>query len=981
MPSYNAPRDHRLSAMLGRLAQARHTVVAPLTITAWHTKEPVPYAERQSGKRLDLKVGDPWGELFDCAWMHFTGAIPPAAAGAEVVALIDVCGEALVVDAHGLPRLGLTNKDSGYDYSLGSPGKCVVPLARPAKGGEAVELWADSGANDLFGVLRDEGRLRDASIAIAHPHIRALWYDWEVLHELMGQLPEHCARRQRIWAALLAASQILTDITDETAAQARDILAPELAKRGGDPSLTVSAIGHSHIDLAWLWPVRETIRKGARTFATALRHMETYPDYHFGQSQPQVYQWMKEHYPSVYAEIKARVAEGRWEVQGGMWVEADANVPSGESFVRQLLYGKRFYRDEFGIDVKGLWLPDVFGYSAALPQLLRGAGCDWFMTQKLSWSKVNVFPHQTFRWTGLDGSTVLAHMLPEETYNAPASPRGILKAEHNYKDKTVSTDCLMLYGIGDGGGGPGEEHLERLAREHHLDGLPPVVQEPSQRFFERLAAGYDSFPEWVGELYLEFHQGTYTTQARNKRFNRKMEFALREAELSAARARWEGGTAYPREALLTIWREMLLYQFHDILPGSSITRVYDESRARYAVLMAETEALRDAADAAAGTEKVVVNSLGWERREWLQVDGAWRHVTVPALAAVAWPATVDVEGTLIATSEGLENEHLRVTLAADGSLTSLFDKDHGREVLSGPGNRLAVYRDPGDAWDFHMDYTDQTPEHFRLIGIDARLDGPRALVRQTYAYGASKLTQELVLMAGSRRLDFVTHVDWRESGRMLRTSFPATVRAVEATCEIQFGHLRRPTHTNTTWDLAKFEICAHKWIDLSDRGYGLAVLNDCKYGHRAHGSTLDINLLRSPGHPDPVADRAEHDLTYSLYPHAGDVAEGGVVRAGYELNVPLRVATGAPHETLLSVDAPNVIVDTVKLAEDEDALIVRLYEAHGASCRAVLTVPQGVSAAAAVDLLEENEQALALVDGTVALAFRAFEVKTVKLKK
>jgi alpha-mannosidase len=980
MPSYNPPRDHRIAQMLSRLANARHTVVAPLTLTAFWTKEPVPYAERESGKRLDLNVGDPWGQLFDCAWFHFTGEIPAEAAGAEVVALIDVSGEALVVDAAGLPRLGLTNKSSGYDYSLGEPGKCVVPLSKSAVAGETVDFWADAGANDLFGVLHDEGRVKLASIAIAHPQIRALWYDWEVLHELMQQLPGDSARRAQIWSTLLQAAYGLATITEETAAAARAILAPELAKRGGDPSLKITAIGHSHIDLAWLWPLRETIRKCARTFATVLRHMETYPDYVFGQSQPQAYLWMKEHYPTVYEAIKQRVAEGRWEVQGGMWVEADANVPSGESLARQLLLGKRFYRAEFGIDVKGLWLPDVFGYNAALPQLLRGAGCDWFMTQKMSWSKVNVFPHQTFRWTGLDGSTVLAHLIPEDTYNSSAAPRALAKSERNYKDKGVSDEALLLFGIGDGGGGPGEEHLERLARETNLAGLPPLQQGPSQAFFERLATGLERYPEWVGELYLEMHQGTYTTQARNKRFNRLLELSLREAELAASRALWQAGAAYPADALRTIWQEMLLYQFHDILPGSSITRVYDESRARYAAMLDQVAALRGAAEAALGAGQAVVNSLSWERSGWVQADGAWHHVTVPALASVALGQPVTPAVTPPSRS-ALENEHLRVSLAADGSVTSVWDKDAGREVLSGPGNRLAVYEDHGDAWDFAMDYFEQTPEYFELVSAEALTDGPRAIVRQTYRYGASTLTQDVVLTAGSRRLDFVTRADWRESDRMLRSAFPAAVSASEVTCEIQFGHVKRPTHSNTTWDMAKFEICAHKWIDVSDRGYGLALLNDCKYGHRVHGATIDLDLLRSPGYPDPVADRGEHTFTYSLWPHAGDHLAGGVIRAGYELNVPLRVAAGGSQPSLLSVSAPNVIVEAVKRAEDGEDLIVRLYEAHGAWTRTQVVLPAGTRRAAQVNLLEEEPRALEIRDGAVALELRAFEICTLRLER
>ncbi len=985
MSYFQRPRLQRAERLTDRLARAAYQVIGQLTVTAWVTPEPVPYDQRTSGTELQLVPGQSWGRLFDCAWFHFTGTVPAEAAGAEVVALIDVSGEALVVDETGHPVRGLTNVSSGYDYSLGAPGKRVVPLFERAAGGEAVDLWADAGANDLFGVLKDNGELKQAALAVRHPNLHALWYDVEVLWDLVRVLPGHSAQRAQIETALVTvADQLEANLTDDAAAGARKVLAPLLAQRAGDPSLTVTAIGHAHMDLAWLWPIRETIRKGARTFATALRHMERYPDYHFGASQPQYFQWMKDHYPRLYEEIGARVAEGRLEVQGAMWVESDTNVPAGESLVRQLLYGKRFWRDEFGIDAKGLWLPDVFGYSAALPQLLRSAQLDWFMTQKLSWSLVNTFPHKTFRWTGLDGTTILAHLLPEDTYNSPILPRSLAKTESNYPDRGLADEALLLFGIGDGGGGPGEEHLERLERLGDLAGLPRVRQDLSQHFFERLVPQADRFPVWDGELYLERHQGTYTTQARNKRYNRKLELALREAELAAARALWAGAAEYPAADFERIWKEVLLYQFHDILPGSSITRVYDESLARYAVLLAETEALRGAAETAGDTQPVVVNSLGWERTEWLSTADGWRRVTVPAFAATALAAaSAEAPAAPTASAESLENEHLRVTFAADGSLASVWDKDANREVLDPVlgGNRLLLWPDDGDAWDIPYDYEDLTPDRPTLAGAEASVDGPRAVVRQRYTYGGSTIEQDVVLVAGSRRLDFVTRVDWRGSARMLRTEFALGVRARHVNCEVQYGQVERPTHQNTTWDLAQFEICAHRYIDLSDGGYGVALLNDSKYGHKARGHVLDINLLRSPHYPDPVADRAEHEFTYSLYPHTGGVAEGGVVRAGWELNQPLRQVEGTPADSWLAADHPGVVIDAVKRAEDSDALIIRLYEAHGAWCRTTLRLPAGTTSAELVDILEERPEPLAIVDGALPLELTPYAVRTLRLSR
>lgn len=1000
MPYYLNQKKHAIAGWADRLLQLAYTPVADLRITAWMTAEPVPYANRETGTEAELKAGDAWGGLFDCAWMRFRGQVPSEAAGKQVVLLIDVNGEALLVDEAGEPTQGLTCVSSMYDYSLGRPGKRVVPVSAKAVGGEAIDLWADCGNNDLFGNFVGNGCIKEACVAIEHPQVLALAYDWEVLYDLMTLLPEDSARRAKIMAALCKAERMLGKVNDETAAQARAVLAPELAKRNGDASLKISAIGHAHIDLAWLWPIRETIRKGARTFATTLQLMEKYPDYVFGESQPQLFQWMKEYYPGLYARIAERVREGRLEAQGAMWVEADANVPSGESFVRQVLLGKRFFRAEFGVDPKVLWLPDVFGYSGALPQILKKAGVDYFMTQKLSWSIVNTYPHQTFLWQGIDGSQVLAHLPPEDTYNSSGAPHALLKAERNFHDKMVSDECLVLFGIGDGGGGPGEEHVERLLRQKDLNGVPPTTQEPAEKFFARLESVRADLHTWVGELYLERHQGTYTTQARNKRYNRKMELGLREAEWMSVLATAAGVGEYPSERLDTIWKEMLLYQFHDILPGSSITRVYTESLERYAALLAEVKQLTETATkafvgvvntAGAARPLVVSNSLSFPRTEWIQHDGKWLKPTVPSMGytVVDLAAAAPEAPELHASAEVLENDLLHVVFDNDGSLISVFDKELGRESLAAGsrGNVLAVYEDDGDAWDFRMDYDENEPERFALVSAEPYVDGPIAGVLQTYRYGSSTLVQDVRVTAGSRKVEFITHAEWWENARMLRSSFPTSVNSNEATFEIQFGSLKRPTHNNTSWNLGQFEVCAHRWVDISERGFGVALLNDCKYGYKVKGQTLDINLLRSPHSPDPVADRAEHDFTYALYVHAGDHVEGRVREEAHALNVPLRASAVTPSGgllpatvSLLSCNAPNIVIDAVKKAEDGDAAIVRLYEADGKACCAKVQFAVSPVSAAVVDLMEENPVDLPVVDGAVTLSFKPFEIQTISVR-
>ena len=983
-----------------------------MDIRAWWSEEPLSFDARTTGKALLLNVGDKWGNLFDCAWFHFTATVPETAAGQHVVLLLDVNGEMCVFDEAGVPVRGLTNVTSGYDFSLGRPGKRVLEITPRAAGGEVIDVWADAGCNDLFGELCGNGTVKQAAIAVCCDGIRNLYYDFEVLLDLLNVLEEQSPRYQQILTGLNDVVHLLYQGFPQSAAQARAILAPLLAKRGGDPSLTISAVGHAHMDLAWLWPIRETIRKGARTFATVLDLIERYPNYVFGASQPQYFLWMKQHYPALYAKINAQVRAGRIEAQGAMWVEADTNVSSGEALVRQLLHGKRFFKQEFDVDVRYLWLPDVFGYSGSLPQILKLADVDIFSTQKLSWSLVNTFPHQSFHWEGIDGTTVLAHMLPEETYNSAAAPRSVRKLERNYHDSGVSEHALMVFGIGDGGGGPGEEHLERLNRIENLAGLSPVKQESAADFFEKWREQAARFATWVGELYLERHEGTLTTNARNKYYNRKMELALRELEWTSILS----GVDYPTDFLTETWQEVLLYQFHDILPGSSIKRVYDESVARYKAMFAETNARIAQNDARVGagintaemmSPVLVQNSLSWERTEWVQVRDQWLPITVPPMGYTVIDVDTVTPGApkaLVATETTLENDCLRVAFAADGSITSLYDKVTGREIIKAgqAANRLAVYVDLGDAWDFVMDYAEQEPHYMALVSSTPRVDGPRVILTQVYRIGHSELVQNIVLTAGSSRLDFESHLRWREAQAMLRTSFPVAIHANEASCEIQFGHIRRPTHRNTTWDLARDEIAAHKWVDISQGDYGVALLNDCKYGHKIKDGVLDLNLLRSapysgsrllhpidvaPGDPNHAyTDQFDHVFTYALYPHRGDLVEGGVVQAGYELNVPLRIvplasrAGTAPAElSFVAVDASNVIIEAVKKAEDDDGIIIRLYEAAQRSAAATLRFGIPVQSAAAVNLMETHIASVPVQADTITLYFRPFEIKTIKV--
>jgi len=807
----------------------------------------------------------------------------------------------------------------------------------------------------------------------------------------------------------------MVDFTPEEVKQARKILAPVLAKKNGDASLTINAIGHAHLDLAWLWPERETKRKGARTFATVLELLERYPEYRFGASQPQLFQWMKEDHPALYRKIKQKVKQGRIEPQGAMWVESDTNTPCGESLVRQLLYGKRFFKEEFGADVDFLWLPDVFGYTASLPQVLRLADVNYFATMKLSWSLINKFPHHSFHWQGIDGSKVLAHMLPEDNYNGPAAPRAILKIERDYLDSDVSDQALMCFGIGDGGGGPGAEHLESLRRVENLAGLPPIRRDAVTDFFKRWSKDADAFTTWVGELYLERHQGTFTTHGRIKWYNRRLEQALRELEWTAASATIVAGKAYPRKELLKMWQRVLFFQFHDILPGSSIKRVYDECKADYAAMLADiTKRIGQARSAIArkvdarGCAKpyLVSNSLNWARSEWLKLGRRWRQVTVPPMSF----SVVDADAAraelpeLKAAAQLLENDCLRVRFHKNGAISSIYDKTARRDVLveGALANRMTVYQDKGDAWDIPMDYADKKVRYMKLVSCEAKVDGPRAVLMQRYTLNHSVLEQEIVLTAGSALIEFATRTTWRECATMLRTSFPVDILSKHATYEIQFGSVERPTHRNTTWDLAQDEVPAQRWVDLSQGTYGVALLNDSKYGHKIKDNVLDLNLLRSvphtgavvfdagnlkPGEPNYLyTDQEDHEFRYALLPHAGDHVDANVAREAWAFNLPLQVTPVSAHAgegdslSLVSVDADSVIVEAVKMAEGRDSMIVRMYESSGSPGDAKLTFGRPVRRVREVNLMEEPGKTLRAGKKSLSTRFGAFQIRTLEVE-
>ncbi len=964
-----------IEQVMSHIAGQIYLPCGELNATAYLTDEPVPFKERYTGRKTLLCAGDKWANhTFDCGWFHIEGTVPDACNDQPTVLLLDLGGEGLVVDIHGDPVQGITCVASDFSYSLGMPGKPVVPWMEKGIPGEKIDLWVDAGANDLFGKLKTDGRVQRMQVAIWNNRLFQLYYDLVVLVDYLKCSNAKSARYNRILFDLYHASIQNDDY------KALEKTAHELVSMaGGDPSLTFTAIGHAHIDLAWLWPIRETKRKGARTFATALFLMDRYPEYIFGASQPQLFQWMKEDYPALYERIRKKVKEGRMEPQGCMWVEADMNLAGGEALVRQILYGKAFFKQEFDVDIKTLWLPDVFGYNAALPQILLKSGNEAFMTQKLSWSQHNKFPHQTFRWKGIDGSEIFTHMLPEETYNSPLLPRSIRFAEENYFDSGICDEALALYGIGDGGGGPGMEHLEAAKRVKNLAGLCPVNQAWAQPMLLRLKdKTWDRLPVWAGELYLERHQGTYTTSANNKKMNRLMENALRELEWLCVLT-----GNHPKEVLENIWKEVLLYQFHDILPGSSINRVYDETRERYAALYEQVGTMiQDSmAHLSHGHGLTLFNSLSWPRTALVRRQDGYYRMTVPPMGYTNEMGE-KVNVTVAAHPDVLENRYMRAVFNDQGALTSLLDKRTGRENIQSPSGLFSLWQESfSDCWDIALEYRDRQPEYFALDHQSFRVEGAEAICCQQFTFGKSQIKTRIALGEDDPYLTWECIVDWQESDLMLRTSFDTTILADRAGYDIQFGLLHRTNHENTLWDKAQFEVCAHKWVDLSEANGGLALLNDCKYGFRVKGSVMDMNILRAQHDPSELTDKGVHTLRYALYPHAGGEREGRVKETAYSFNMPIQFFQGdgaAPISRSL-MQAENVIVEAVKPAEDGRGFILRAYEPYG-TCADVAIHLDTTYAITPCDLMESPTGA-AIHSDTISCTIKPFEICSWRLEK
>jgi alpha-mannosidase len=963
--------------LLERVVPAVERATVPLSLTAGPTRD----------HQSPFVVGTEWGPPWATTWFTLAGTVPDSWSGQRVEAVIDLgfradppgfqC-EGLVVDVEGRPAQGIHPRRLRYAVEP-RPGPLTITVE--AASNPSFPSFAPS----ALGSLETAGecplyRFRRADLALVDTDAEALTHDIDVLDGLMRTMALDDPRRPRLLRTLAHALDVWPDV-----AAARAALAPALRIPAAASSHRIVATGHAHIDTAWLWPMRETVRKCIRTFASAVRLMDEYPEYRFACSQAQQYAWIEQAEPDLFGRIDIKVHGGQWIPVGGMWVEADMNLPSGESLARQIVHGQRYFESRFGRRCTEVWIPDVFGYPASMPQLYAAGGMRRFVTQKLSWNTTNRFPHHTFWWEGLDGTRVLTHFPPVDTYNAEVTPAECVESVTRFRDAAWSNWSLMPFGHGDGGGGPTREMLERARRMNDLDGAPRVSVGSPAEFFERVereAFEGAPVPVWRGELYFETHRGTLTSQLRTKAGNRRCERLLREVEL------WAATAGHPPE-VDHLWREVLTQQFHDIIPGSSIAWVHADAERIHASVASELERrLAALLETLVPDRPHVVNAAAVDRDEVIDIDGEPTRVVVPAHAIVPivdWPMTDRV----VVTDRSMTNRHIAVRWDGNGAITSIIALDAARELLPSGARAGVLELAPDrpvryDAWDLESWTPGLADELLDAESVDVLAGGPLlGSVAVTRRFGPSRATVTYTVRAGSPRLDIGVELDWQHTEHLLSMAFPFDVRSDTAACDIQFGHVRRPTHASTSWDAAKFEVCAHRYVDISEPDFGVAVLNDGRYGHGLFGGRVRVSLARAARYPDPAADRGAHAVNLAIYPHGPGLAD--VIDEAQRFTMPLRVVRGAASlapDPLVTLTGRGVEIDAVKLADDDpNDVVVRLHEALGNRTRITVRCDRPIGAASLCNLLEEPHTGIEVGDGICAVTVRPFEIATLRLTR
>jgi alpha-mannosidase len=1043
MPTFDAERRIELAQLHNRLQEIRATIYTeaqPMKETQFvvtgQGKGPESIPEK-GWKKCDLPYR--WGGLDQTTWFRLQASIPKDWRGRQVVGIIKLQESTYVV---GVP-MGIEGGEA-LAYLNGEPYQGIdrnhetIQLAEKAKGGEVFDIVLEACPNTRHETYHT---LQHAQVAIYNPLAWDFYWDCQVPLEVIETMDANNATRQRMQNAIGEALQLVdlqhvgTDAYWDSLKKAQKHLRAALKQFEASYGMGKMVLtGHSHIDTAWLWPLRETQRKVGRTFSTMLRLMERYPEFCFSSSQPQLFVFLKEHYPSLWKQVKKRVKQGQWEPCGAPWVEQDSNVPSGEALIRQFLYGNEFYEKEFGMRSHTAWLPDAFGYPWSLPQILAKCQITTFVTTKIDWGMFTPFPYSYFMWEGVDGTRIRA-IMPPLNYNGNPVPKDVIAQRELFKQKDLVDELIFPIGWGDGGGGTTAEMIERGKRLKNMVGVPKCEFGRTQDSLDRINASVpeEKLPVYNGELYLELHRACQISQARTKRNNRQLEVLLHDAEFMNAVAYQHGGK-YDIESLRSAWEILLLNQFHDILPGSSITEVYKDTEASYAKARAHAGRARSEALAQVltqvdtrgpGAPLVVFNTLSWYRHDvalgHLHVPVKQCHVIGPDGATVpsqiisgsrvlfesATPPLgyavyhvvmgqpeipAQPTGSLKVTARKMENDFFVLHLDSSGRFTRLYDKVEDREVLpeGEKANVLQLFDDrphAHDAWDIDHNFDAKSWEPEKAESIEVVEEGPvRAAVRLVRKTERSTITQNIMIYATLPRIDVHTTVDWHEKRTLMKVAFPVDVLSPRATYDIQFASIERATHNNTPYEKGRFEVTAHHWADLSEGDYGVSLLNDCKYSYDVKGNVLRLSLLRSSIDPDPDADQGQHEFTYSLYPHGGDWREG-TIHQGYELNYPLVVVEDAPIEGPMPkvhgfacIDADNVILSNIKKAEREDACILRVYEAYGQRGYATLTCEHKPRRAFECDMMEENAQPLTLEGNNLRLYFTPYEIKTIKLE-
>ncbi|WP_319024432.1 alpha-mannosidase [Paraclostridium bifermentans] len=988
-----------------------------------------------------IKTGETWKGRDLYLWMQKEVDIPSNWENKTVVGIFDF-GETGAGNNSGFESLFYLN-NKPYQGVDSNHKEVFLPKNINGTSVELIfRLWTGLEGG---GIPREqEHRINRAQLAWLDEKVDDLFYNASVILETIGEINEYSPDKVHLTKILNNAFKLIdwaypgNEDFYNSLHEASDYLNKEIDKIDKHSVVNVTCIGHTHIDVAWLWRLKHTREKCARSFSTVLRLMERYPEYIFLQTQPQLYEYVKNDYPELYEAIKQKVKDGNWEVDGGMWLEADCNIPSGESLVRQILVGSRFIKEEFNKDVEYLWLPDVFGYSWALPQILKKSGIDMFMTTKISWNQYNRMPHDTFKWRGIDGSEILTHFIttPEPwsqpgswfyTYNGRLTPKTVKGVWDAYTDKGITNDLLVSYGFGDGGGGVNREMLEYRKRLDKMPGLPNVKTGKASEYFKCLKEKVEKTEEyvhtWDGELYLEYHRGTYTSQAYTKMMNRKLELLYRETEWLSTVACLTNNdwSLYANNEITKGWKAILRNQFHDIIPGSSITEVYEDAKQEY------KEAEDIALDIQNKLEEIyinkdehtwtIVNNSNWDRNESIDIkcdeDGSFYDedgnklkyqrnkdeytVEIKNIPALGYKRIIlkvddvqDEKNSVFEYCDGkISTPKYYIEWNEYGQLTSIYDKENKREVLAKGerGNVLQMFEDKPmahEAWDIDIFYQEKMREVKDLQSIELIEDGNiKAVIRFKYKYMNTTISQDMIVYANSNRIDFKTNVDWREKKQLLKVAFVVDIRSTMATYDVQFGNVKRPTHWNTSWDRARFESVAQQWVDLSERNYGVSLLNNCKYGHDIKDNVMRLTLLKSATHPDPVQDQGEQNFTYSLLPHSGDFIDGNTVKHAYELNQPLRAIKGMlkseVKKQLFKFNDANILVDAIKKAEDEDMIIIRFHDYSGSRQNVSIDSDYEITGWMETNLMEKPIENLRN-ENSINVVVSPYEIKTLMIK-